>query len=453
MTLVRHLAAFALVAASSGAAIAQQATDDWYAGQPAQKVQFFRPRDLRGLNIFEAPKDSGVAYKGFDWQIGLGFAQQFQSLAHYNGYSETGAFPAAPNTCAKVGTPAVSPCQLIGIGPGFNIANANLYLDFQLARGIRMQSTLYLSSKHHNETWVKDGYIQVDASPWKNETLDKIFERVTVKIGHMEINYGDTHFRRSDNGMGLFNPFVGNLLMDAFSTQVGAEFYYTDPIGAFGMFGITSGELNSTVANPNSRDYAFLYKAGFDKQLNSDWRFRIAGSLFTQASAINNTLYGGDRAGSRYGYVLENTAATLTANAFSGNFDPSFKDRIQAMEWNLFLKWRDAEMFGVYENSRGRTSGETVDRVAEQVDLDLIYRFLPSNRAFVAARYNKVDGTLPGPAAVTAIRRQVGAGMFITPSMAVKIEYVHSGYYNYPTNNIRYGGIFKGLMLEADVAF
>ena len=162
--------------------------------------------------------------------------------------------------------------QLIQIGPGFNIAAANLYMDFQLARGIRVASTIYLSSKHHNETWVKDGYIQIDGSPFKNELLDKIFERVTVKIGHMEINYGDTHFRRSDNAAAQYNPLVGNLLMDAFSTQVGTELYYHDPSGFFGMLGITSGELNSTVTNPNSRDYAFNYKLGFDKQIAKELR-------------------------------------------------------------------------------------------------------------------------------------------------------------------------------------
>jgi hypothetical protein len=35
----------------------------------------------------------------------------------------------------------------------------------QLAKGIRIQLTSYLSSRHHNETWVKDGFIQIDESP------------------------------------------------------------------------------------------------------------------------------------------------------------------------------------------------------------------------------------------------------------------------------------------------
>ena len=60
--------------------------------------------------------------------------------------------------------------QLIEIGNGFNNSTANLYLHAQLADGIRVQLTLYLSSRHHNETWVKDGFIQMDKSPYPAAT-------------------------------------------------------------------------------------------------------------------------------------------------------------------------------------------------------------------------------------------------------------------------------------------
>ena len=50
-------------------------------------------------------------------------------------------------------------------------------------------------------------------------------EIVTVTVGHFEINYGDAHFRRSDNGNAIYNPFVGNYIMDAFTTEIGAEVY------------------------------------------------------------------------------------------------------------------------------------------------------------------------------------------------------------------------------------
>src|SRR6185295_8639659 len=108
--------------------------------------------------------------------------------------------------------------QLMSIGNGFNNAAANLYINAQLAKGIRVAMTSYLSSRHHNETWVKDGYLLVDESPIDNPLLNAVMKHVTLKAGHFEINYGDAHFRRTDNVQGMFNPFVGNYIVDAFTT-------------------------------------------------------------------------------------------------------------------------------------------------------------------------------------------------------------------------------------------
>ena len=90
--------------------------------------------------------------------------------------------------------------QLADIGFGFNNSTANLYLHAQLAPGIRVALTSYLSSRHHNETWVKDGYIQIDESPIDFAPLKMLMQIATIRVGHLEINYGDAHFRRSDNG-------------------------------------------------------------------------------------------------------------------------------------------------------------------------------------------------------------------------------------------------------------
>ena len=44
-------------------------------------------------------------------------------------------------------------------------------------------------------------------------------------------------------------------------------------------------------------------------------------------------------------------------------------------------------------------------------------------------------------------------GFFITPSLLVKAEYVRSNYNNYPAANIRSGGLFHGIMIEAAIGF
>ncbi|MEZ4894742.1 MAG: hypothetical protein R2778_17230 [Saprospiraceae bacterium] len=48
---------------------------------------------------------------------------------------------------------------------GFNLAMANLNLDFQVADGIGFCLENYMSSRHHSEFWVKGGYIQIDKLP------------------------------------------------------------------------------------------------------------------------------------------------------------------------------------------------------------------------------------------------------------------------------------------------
>ena len=83
----------------------------------------------------------------------------------------------------------------------------------------------YLSARHHQETWVKDGYLLIDASPIENACSTSIMEYTTLRVGHFEVNYGDSHFRRSDNGNAMYNPFVGNYIIDAFTTEIGAEAY------------------------------------------------------------------------------------------------------------------------------------------------------------------------------------------------------------------------------------
>src|ERR1700694_6339144 len=237
---------------------------------PGIEMQNYRPEDKRGINVFEAPKDESVAYEGFKLQWGAAFTQQFQGLDHSN--------TAAPNlvTTAVVTTDAN---KLIRIGHGPNNATANLYLNGQLARGIRVAMTIYSSARHHNETWVKDGYLLVDASPIDWKPLNDIMKYVTIRAGHFEINYGDAHFRRSDNGNSIRNPLVGNYIMDAFTTEVGGE-VYVRANGFLARDGVTGGESRGMITSPQKRSPSFLTKIGYDKQFSDNFRFRLTGSCY-----------------------------------------------------------------------------------------------------------------------------------------------------------------------------
>jgi hypothetical protein len=423
---------------------AEKAKTSWKKGRPIS-MQYFRAYDKRGINVFETTKDPGVEFTGVKLDVNASFTSQVQWLDHSN--------TAVPVMLPDANGKPYNSNQLADIGFGFNTSTANVALQAQLAPGIRVQLTSYLSSRHHNETWVKDGFIQIDESPIEFAPLQALMKIVTIKVGHMEINYGDAHFRRSDNGNALYNPFVGNYIMDAFTTEIGGEVYLKAK-NVIAMASVTGGEIRGTVLTPEKRGPAFIGKLGFDRQVRPDLRVRLTGSLYKTDRALSNTLYGGDRAGSRYYFVLENTVATETAQKDSGLLNPGFKNKVDAMQLNPFVKFRGLEVFGVLERATGKSATEATERTWKQHAVDVVYRFAPDEKLFVGARYNHAGGDMPGITdTVGAERVQLSGGWFILPGLLAKAEYVNQKYFGYPTNNIKNGGKFHGVMLEGVVAF
>ncbi|WP_442591634.1 hypothetical protein ACSBL2_10445 [Pedobacter sp. AW31-3R] len=422
--------------------------------QNATELGSIRAYDKSGINVFEAPKDS--VNKPFDkikinW--GAGFVQGFQNLKHSNTNG-----------------------GLYKISPGFNTANANLYMDIQLGEGIRMNLTSYLAARHHNETWVKGGYIQFNKLPFEGEFWDEIMKYVTIQIGHTEINYGDQHFRRTDGGNAIYNPFIENYIMDAFNTEIGGEVYVRK--GAFfGMVGVGNGTvrgyIDSLVATPQDgnihKNPSLYFKAGVDKQVNPDVRLRLSGSFYNQASSSGNSLYSGDRTGSNYYMPMEPVTGTYAANATSGRFNPGFTKNVNAAMVNGFAKVKGFEVFATYEQSKGRNKNEISTRKAEQYAIEGIYRFTIGNKLnenlFIGARYNTVSARLANVAAtattaaitynedVNLNRYELAGGWFLTKNILLKGEYVNQKYKDYPTNTLLNGGKFHGYVIHAVVGF
>jgi len=411
------------------------------------EVANLRPYDQSGINVFEAPKDTNAVFEKVKVNFGAGFTQSFQGLKHENDANN----------------------NLYKISPGFNTANANLFMDVQLADGIRLNLTSYLSSRHHNETWVKGGYMQFDKLPFKGQIWEDIMKVTTIKIGHTEINYGDQHFRRSDGGQTLYNPFVENYIMDAFATEIGGEVYVRKN-GVFGMLGASNGlikgnidSVTATAQDDNIHKSPSIYgKVGYDKQINEAVRVRVAGSFYHNNSAgkNGNTLYGGDRTGSNYFMVLEPAttgtppvATTYATNAFSGRFNPGFTKKIDAFQFNGFVKTYGLELFGTYEVAKGRTNAETDSRDASQFAIEGVYRFGVEENVFIGARYNTVKSELTGVANdVTIDRTSFAAGWFLTKNILLKAEYTNQKYKDF-TDAIRKGGKFDGYVIQAVVGF
>jgi len=464
--------ALVLVCISTGIVNAQTRND---AGSGAQgDIANLRHYDKSGINVFEDPKDNNSTFDKLKVQFGAGFTQQFQNLKHENPTAlknNIGSFAGGASTAGN---------RLKVITPGFQTSMANLYLDAQLADGIRLNVTSYLSTKHHNETWVKGGYIQFDKLPFKGKIWSDIMEVTTLKIGHFEVDYGDAHYRRSDGGSAIYNPFMDGNIIDEFATEIGGEVYLKKN-GLFGMFGMTNGMIKGNIdsltaaANPDANYHkspSILLKAGFDKKLSSDVRLRISGSYYGNQSDGGSTLFGGDRAGSNYQFVMEQNSANPssatgagTGLAFSGRFNPGFGKVINTFMFNSFLKVSGFELFGTYETAKGRAAKETSTRPANQFAIDGVYRFGKNENVFLGMRYNTVSSLLANNAAGTgggAItytgnvkinRVAVAGGWFLTKNVLMKAEYVVQHYNDFPTADYRSSGKFNGYVIEAVVGF
>lgn len=414
-------------------------------------IQYFRPYDQRGINTFETTKDDTVAYLGFNLRVGASFTQGYQNIIQENYAGNVGLTPTVTN-------------QLIEIAGGFPLATANLNLDAQIAEGIRVHLVSYMSSHHHNDFWVKGGYLQVDRVPFIPFLDDLFKDHLTLKVGHFEVNYGDQHFRRTDNAQSLWNPFMEGNIMDAFTTEIGAEVYYRSSSGILAMFGATDGEIQGNIARPKDRSPSLYFKLGYDNQLSDDFRLRVTGSFMTTASSANNTLFGGDRTGSNYQWVIEPTTATVEGNAFSGRFNPGFRDKLTSWVINPFLKFQGLEIFGGYEVAEGRSSSgnEIDDRQATQLFGDILYRFGAREKTYIGIRYNTVDAQLRQSSSssttvdVTIDRFAIGAGWFITPVVLLKAEYVsqqYEGFEQLSPTDIRNGAKFDGFVVQGAINF
>ncbi len=450
---------FATIAQEQAKTQDQKSEDEKFTyGAPA----YWRPYSQNGIGVFETTKeDNNKVYQGKKIRFGAGFTMQYQNLKHENA-------PAVLSNSNK----------LWKLTPGFMTAQANLFIDAQLADGISMNVTNYMSSRHHNEFWVKGGYFQIDKLPFlKSAVLDNLMKYTTIKVGHYEVNYGDAHFRRPDGGQTLQSPFMEGNIMDAFATEIGGEVIFQKN-GLIALGGITNGmikgHVDSTFKTPQDenvkRNPSLYAKLGIDKKLGDDLRFRLTGSIYTNSSQAGSglTLYSGDRSGSNYQNVMEVAydASTgkdkaYTAMYSSGRFNPGFSKKITATMLNAFVKAHGFEFFGTYESAKGRSKSEVDQRKATQYAAEGLYRFGKNESFYIGARYNKVNAELaqtpvsgPGVIADVSIDRTAfAAGWFLTKNVLMKAEYVNQNYKGFLGNDFRNGGKFKGWVIEAVVGF
>jgi hypothetical protein len=424
---------------------------------------------------FETPKIDGSRFEKLHVEIGADFAMQFQGLNHH------------------------ADSLLIPLGNNLNLPTANLNINADLAPGIRVNLETYLSARHHNEAWVKGGYLLIDALPFLNSSVaDKIMEKLTMKVGVMELNYSDNRYFRSDNGSVLNNPLVGNYIMDQFTTALALELYYRQS-DFLAVAGITSGTLKPALSGYDSRNkihmayniedqLQYYFKFAYDKTFNDNIRIRPSVSTYLCPQTYNGTLYAGDRTGSRYYTVMNKQSLGTTAaydisqNFTSGNFGPGGFTKNTSVDGNLYAWVHGFELYGGYGLARGQNGlGEKYIRDYDfsTYHVQGFYHFGKEKQFFVGGRYNVASKAAtkeyrdPENSAVllqakndkimSVDRIQLGGGWKMTKNIMLKLEYVKQNYKNFDAYNAgtqqwvsTYGNGkagFDGFMIEAGISF
>lgn len=374
---------------------------------------------------FEAEKIDASEFEDLKVKVGADFALQYQGISHE------------------------ADVELIDIKKNFNLPTANLHITADLAPGIQLHINNYMSSRHHNEAWVEGGYLTMDNLPFL-PAADNIMQYLTIKAGVMMPNYGDAHYFRSNNAAVTTNPFVGNWIMDAYTTNPGMEFLFRHS-GFLANVGVNNGRMNYGRGNDLGEDLVFNWKLGYDTNINEDLRLRASFSGYHVGEGHSgSTLWDGDRAGARYYNVMQvfdaETASNNTsdANFRSGRWSPGANQtEMSSYMANLFVQFHGLELFGIYETMNGVRGGN--DQEYTQTALQGIYRF---GDFYAGARLNKVDNNDGS----TVSRTNIGGGWNMVEYVVVKLDYVTQKYEG-PAHGAIDGGKFNGLVLEAAISF
>ncbi len=336
---------------------------------------------------------------------------------------------------------------------GFQNATGNLDLDAELLGGITTYIELYLSSEHHTEMFMKEGYLLVEKLPMFNlPWLNSIMEFTTIKAGQMEINFGDWHLRRSDNADVSRNPLIGNTIIDTNTTETGVEILFD--IGDIELMVAGSNGMIKEDTNHN-HGTAGYGKLAYDKVF-SDFRLRFSGSYYqvdhskNAATLSKTSLYSGNRSGARYQNLFGSTSD-------AGQIKPSIKKDVSAYVFNLLIQYKSLEIFANYEvandkDSDGTTTTNPKEEEWMQYFGDIVYNF--TDQFYAAARYNVAEHKKENSVSTNkkVERTQLGLGYKITDTILMKGEYVTQKYKNY-TSGTYQNAKFDGWSLEASVSF
>jgi hypothetical protein len=169
-------------------------------------------------------------------------------------------------------------------------------------------------------------------------------------------------------------------------------------------------------------------------------------------------------------------SSNATNQFTSGRIDPGVANRVTAINFSPFVKWKGLEIQGGVDLISGSAYSDTLTtsgtkewtrRDWTQFYGEVVYRFLKDEQLFVGARYVNATGQPNGlrygandtgkvigeQAEVGINRLSFSAGYFPTKNMLLKVEYTQQQYVDFPWADLRNEGEFSGFMVQAVIGF
>jgi hypothetical protein len=416
--------------------------------------------DRATANWVRRPGEISPAFRTTQMDLLIGEAEN-PAIDLYMGLQTAGRFQWLEQDDAFVNNK-----ELEDLDPGFQTAWGDLAFLADIGNGdMLVFFDLYISSRPHpSTTYGNEGYILVHQLPdaegptdWLNNTL---FKYVSVKMGHFEIDYGDFHYRRSDNAWVQRNPLIGNTIIDPDVEEIGMEIF-SKPQLLNWLVGISSG---TTTENLNEGRGVASVHGKLWSEITEDLRLSASGYYVDHSDnpvsgpgSTKGSLFSGRRSGGVYGAVLNGGNAP-------GEVLPGKDQLVTSVQGDLSYtpgRWEFYGNLGWMEDADINGSGPGSPSESWTYGMaEAVYHFTP--RVYAAGRYsvalaNQVNGT---SSQGNVQRVQLGGGYWVTRRMLAKVEGVYQAYNEFDFDDGLVSGVdavlgpeFYGVIFEVSFAF
>ena len=350
--------------------------------------------------------------------------------------------------------------------PGIQTPFGQFLILADFGGAIEVYMDVFIASRPHEDLLQADeGFMLFRQLPGP---FAPIFDFVHIKAGGFEMDFGDAHYRRSNNADVQRNPLIGNYVIDPREVEIGAEFF--NPPGSLPinwLFGVGVGNTGDFQAHRGWQFHGKLYA-------ETCGGFRPSVSFFRADHAGNPTgfpntgsksdLFRSNRSGGPY-------AAVLGAGNAPGQILPGNGQDVSAVQVDLSWFRDTLELYGHFgmfldADTNGSAPGTPTESWLYYTG-EGIYRFTPY--MYAAARYSgasalhlvsALDNTQDVKSGGVVHRFQIGGGYWLHDMILAKLEYVYQFYDSFTPDGSQVSGVdvwrnptFNGVLMEISFTF